>query len=69
MNAALLLQAFGGLWADSYFDFMSEDVMYDRKLSQHLNVLPRRCDEPIKEEHIDLARSVQAILDPQGSVA
>ena len=48
---------------DSYFDFMSEDVMYDRKLSQHLNVLPRRCDEPIKEEHIDLARSVQAILE------
>jgi carbamoyltransferase len=46
-----------------FFDFCRHDRHYDRALIEHLGVAPRRPDEPVCEEHHDLAASVQEALE------
>src|SRR3954451_3715720 len=46
-----------------FFDFCRHDRHYDPSLIAHLGVLPRRPDEPVREEHHDLAASVQEALE------
>jgi carbamoyltransferase len=46
-----------------FFDFCRHDRHYDPSLIEHLGVAPRRPDEPVCEEHHDLAASVQEALE------
>jgi len=46
-----------------FFDFCRHDRHYDPSLIEHLGVMPRRPDEPVREEHHDLAASVQQALE------
>jgi carbamoyltransferase len=46
-----------------FFDFCRHDRHYDPALIEHLGVAPRRPDEPVCEEHHDLAASVQEALE------
>jgi carbamoyltransferase len=46
-----------------FFDFCRHDRHYDPALIEHLGVMPRRPDEPVCEEHHDLAASVQEALE------
>ena len=46
-----------------FFDFCRHDRHYDPSLVEHLGVMPRRPDAPVREEHHDLAASVQHALE------
>ncbi len=46
-----------------FFDFCSHDRHYAPALVAHLGIAPRRPDEPITEQHRDLAASVQYALE------
>src|ERR1051325_596812 len=46
-----------------FFDFCRHDRHYDPALIAHLGLIPRRPDEPVREDHHDLAASVQEALE------
>ena len=46
-----------------FFDFCSRDRHYAPALVAHLGIAPRRPEEPITEQHQDLAASVQQALE------
>ncbi len=48
---------------DRFFDFCSRERHYDRALIAHLGIPPRSPDQPVGEEHCDLAASVQQALE------
>jgi carbamoyltransferase len=48
---------------ERFFDFCSHERHYDPALTRHLGIPPRRPDEPVGEEHCDLAASVQQALE------
>jgi carbamoyltransferase len=48
---------------ERFFDFCSQDRHYDPRLTAHLGIAPRRRDEPVHEEHCNLAASVQQALE------
>src|SRR5205085_2144353 len=48
---------------ERFFDFCSRERHYDPALIAHLGVSPRRPEEPVREEHCDLAASVQQALE------
>ena len=46
-----------------FFDFCSHERHYAPALVRHLGIAPRRAEEPITEQHQDLAASVQEALE------
>jgi len=47
----------------SYIDFLGDDHHYARALAEHLDVPPRRSSDPMLQQHMDLAASVQEVLE------
>src|SRR3954468_8469398 len=48
---------------ERFFDFCSRERHYDPALIAHLGFAPRRPEDPVREEHCDLAASVQQALE------
>ena len=48
---------------ERFFDFCSRERHYAAALVAHLGIPPRRPDEPVREEHCDVAASVQQALE------
>ncbi len=46
-----------------YFDFLEGERMYSGLLADHLGMSPRKRGGPIEQEHKDLARSLQVVLE------
>jgi carbamoyltransferase len=54
----------GSLWLDmTYFDYCHGMTMTSRKFHQLFGGLPRRAEEFITQQHMDLAASVQAVCE------
>ena len=54
----------GSFTLDSeFFEFYSKERHYSDKLQQHLGIPPRAAEAPMSQDHMDLAASVQSVLE------
>lgn len=64
LNKIIFLREDGSFYLNQrYFDFSSPDRHYRKNLIDLLGVPPREPKEPISKEHMDLAASIQKVLE------
>lgn len=64
LGPILQLKSDGSFSVDRrYFEFYRKDRHYAEELVRHLGIPPRREGEPMLQEHMDLAASIQSVLE------